>query len=370
MKVVTKITALLLALLTAFSLASCGDANYEPVPSSAEENMVVLVFDDGTERYELRYELYRALFLNYKSAVDGGDATVWSGDDKNTYIDRINTLIIDRAARIFATFTESKKIGFDPYSGEVDSEIRKLVKLAVEGGEYGGELLAGYGTYDAYLEALKKMNMNYSVQTLMYRYMLASQAIDSYYKGSGDEGFFDPNAEEGSLTYTKDDVQAFYDSDECVRILRAFLQSEYRTKAEAESLRAQMASKTTELDVALCIIQNSLTAGEEVLNGQTVGRYSLDEYYYKDFTDTAFSLPIGQVSGVVEVVSGVNDGYFIIYRAAKSDEHFEKCYDEIADVYVDNVIGKKLDATVTALKSSAEYKDQYYNVTHSGISME
>ena len=367
MNIIKKIIAAVLCLAAIFSLASCGETSYEPVPSTGEESRVMLTMDLGGERYEIKYELYRALFLNFKSEVDGGDATVWSGESKQQYIDEMNAIIVDRAARIYATFALAEEIGINPYSSEMESEIKELVKLSVEGGEYEGTFLTGYGTYDEYLAALKEMNMNYSVQKLMYRYMLTNNAIDIYYKGSDGNVVGD---DKGNLSYTKEDVRAFYDGDDCVRILRAFLQSAYKSKEDAERVRQLMASKSTEVEVAVCIIQNSMTAGDEVMNGQVVGRYSLDEYYYADFTKTAFALERGKVSEVIEVVNGTNDGYFIIYRADKSDDHFDECYSDVEAAYIDNEIGKRLDTFVTSLKESVSFKDQYSQIVHSDISME
>ena len=369
MRIVSKIVALALVICSLFSLFSCGESEYEPVASTGKEARVVITMDLGGERYEIKYELYRALFLNFKSDVDGGDSSVWTGADSQSYIERINKLIIDRAASIYATFAVAEELGINPYSASIESEIKKLVKLSVEGGDYNGELILGYGSYDVYLEALKAMNMNYSVQTLIYRYMLVNRAIEEYFKGEASDGI---QLEEptGEIEYTKEDVREFYDSDDCVRILRAFLQSEYRTKEAAERVRASMMSKTTELDVAYCIIQNSMTSADEVINGQVVGRYSLDSYYYSEFTDAAFSLNIGEVSSVIEVVNGINDGYFIIYKATKSSEHFEKCYDEIEEAYLDNSIGEKISTVMESLKESVNMMDLYSEIVHSDITME
>jgi hypothetical protein len=362
-----KAIAIILMLSSLLLLFSCG--GYDPVESSEEEARVVMTARVENETYEIKYELYRALFLNYKSDVDGGDSTVWTGENSQNYIDEINKIIIDRAASIYATFAIAEELGIKPYSADIESEIKKLVKLSVEGGDYEGELFLGYGSYDAYLEALKAMNMNYSVQTLMYRYMLVTQAIEEYFKGEKSDGvqLEDPT---GKIEYTEDDVRDFYEGDDCVRVLRAFLQSEYRTREAAERVRSAMMSKTSELDVAYCIIQNSMTSADEVMNGHVVGRYSLDSYYYAEFTEAAFSLSTGEVSEIIEVVNGINDGYFIIYKATKSDEHFEKCYEEIEAAYLDNAIGERISEAVKSLKESVSFMDLYSEIVHSDITME
>ena len=62
-----KLIAVILLMASIFSLASCGDERYDPVESSDVEKTVVMTLKIEDETYNVRYELYRALFLNNKS---------------------------------------------------------------------------------------------------------------------------------------------------------------------------------------------------------------------------------------------------------------------------------------------------------------
>ena len=183
------IKKILLALaIIALALGAVGcSKNYEPVESTAEEKTVLMTFSYEGERYELTYELYRALFLNNQSLVDGGDKSVWSGEQKDKYIAEIDAIIIRSAAEIFSTLHHARKIGIDPYSLEIEDEIYDYVKMSVDGYSDENGAVEGFGgDYQKYLDSLTAMNLNYSVQALIYRYHICREKIDEYYLGSYD----------------------------------------------------------------------------------------------------------------------------------------------------------------------------------------
>ena len=221
-----KITALILILSLAFILISCGENEYPPVESSALESRVVMTIDFEGKKYEVKYELYRALFLNKRETIDGGDLSVWSGENKAEYIEKIDTLIKKDAADIYSVLHIADRIGIDVYSDEFDDIVSEYIELSVEGGNYGNQSIEGFeGNYDSYLESLKEMNLNYAVQDLLLRYSIASEKVFEYYAGYESE--FIEELVQGELEYTIDDVKAFYNSDESVRVIRAHLPKPY-----------------------------------------------------------------------------------------------------------------------------------------------
>ena len=131
-----KIVCIILAIACMIPFASCKKEEFYPeIPSTEEESRVVFSFKLDDEVYEVKYELYRTLFLTYKKDVDGGDNSVWTSEDKNSYVNRIDAKIIDAAANIFTVLHLAKKAGYDPFSKEVDTTIREYVKHSVDGYE-------------------------------------------------------------------------------------------------------------------------------------------------------------------------------------------------------------------------------------------
>ena len=263
-----KIIALILALiLSSLTLLSC-NGYYPPKESTKKESTVVMTLAFGEETYEIKYELYRALFLTLRHDVDKGDSSVWQGAKKGEYVDEINKLIFARLGDIYAVFSLAKEIGVDVYSEEYDETVLEIIKASVDSESIGEVKYTGFGgDYDAYLDSLKEMNLNYSVQDLMIRYALAMEDIHYYYGGNVEN-----DANLGKLGYTREDVLAFYNSDECVRVYQLFLSS-LRTsydKDKAENLRDKIASRDSEEAVIESMIGNS-TLGEDIKNGEIIG---------------------------------------------------------------------------------------------------
>ena len=361
-----KITTLILLLSLCFSLFACGN-KYAPVESTEEEKQIMYTMSMDGKEYEVAYELYRALFLQYKSGVDGGDNDVWTSGEREKYITEINDIIFSRISDIYAVFHLCDKVGIDVYSDVVEDTISDYIKVSVEGGSIDDVKFEGFdGDYDAYLAHLKSENLNYSVQVLLYRYSIAYLMLEDYYA--------DKVSGEDTVSYTREDVKAYYDSDECVRVLEVFLSTtnEYdkliNTLERAERLRDGIAQQSNEYDVGTYMISNTLSA-EGLRDGMVIGKHSLDPAYYEDLTLTAFSLSLGETSEVVEIITSTSSGYYILYRAEKSDENFEKCYDQIEASYILNLIGTDIFDTANALKVRIKQTNAFTALVHSEISM-
>lgn len=363
-----KAVAVLLIIITILSLFSCG-AKYEPVPSSEEESRVVFTLKIGEEKYDVKYELYRTFFLNYRSDVDGGDPSVWTGEERDAAIARINELILDRISSVYAAFSHAKSIGIDPYSSDVNSAISEAVRIGVEGNSAD---IKGHGDYESYLAALKKMNMNYSVSELLLRYSLTLDAISEYYGGKVDSVL---GQMPGQFEVTDEAVEEYYYSDECVRIMRLFFAKGIKTDAELQTYRADLENCSTPLDAALYIINTGCPVPptelikEKAAAGTTIGKYELDPAFYSEYTEAAFALDSGKVSDIVNI-SGQKAASHLILKLEKDTEHFELCKDEIKASYISNELGKRIHETKVTLIDSVDYTDVYSSLDHSKISMD
>ena len=231
-----KVLALILVIVISLSCFSCTE--YKPVKSTKEEQQVIMTLSIEGEEYQVRYELYRALFLAYKSTIDGGDTAVWSGENKNEYIDQINAIIADVAADIFAAIHVCETVvGFDLYSNKADKLVEELVTESVE----GGDDTYGHGTYEAYLDYLKSQNLNYSVQDLFFRYYIALEKIDEYFVGDTESD----TMSEDDAVLPKDEislqaVREFYYSDDFARVF--YVTFSLTVKKDLTALREKMLS--------------------------------------------------------------------------------------------------------------------------------
>ncbi len=376
-----KIISLLLMIGCIISLVSCKD-KYEPIASTKAEKQTVMTLRTNDNEYDVAYELYRAFFLSYKSLVDGGNSDVWSSEEKDKYIEEIDKMVIDRISEIYSAFELCDRIGFDIYSDDVEEKIEENIRISVEGGSYGNTYIEGFDSYEDYLESLKSMYLNYSVQALLFRYAIAIDAIDTYYIGTVSSDDISLEMTQGHIEYTRDDVKAFYYSDECIRVLRANVQKYgiIDPEAKAEELKGKMqaaadsetSAEQKQKAVFDTVVKSGRFSDSEVETGYVMGRYNLETAYYGDMVDAAFDLNDGEVSEYINVVSATDDSYYILYKMEKNDEHFELCYDGytgIEYVYLTNYVGKMLHGIGDELKSSIEYTDALKNISHAEISM-
>ena len=363
-----RILAFFLCILTLLSFVGC-DETYDPVESTDEEATTVFKITVGDTSYRVKYELYRAFFLNMRETVDGGDKTVWSGEDKEEYIAKIDALVFATIADIYSVLYEAKKIGIDPYSDDFDEKVEQYVKVGVEGGMYNDTVIEGFGgDYGKYLAALKAANSNYSVQDLMIRYSLAYGELTKYYAGYvKDETTGD--RVEGKIEYTEQTVEAFYFGNESARVLCAYLPAS--TTKNLQELRQNIINAANYGDsmVRQIIGGQSQSLVYDVDNGELIGKYSRDSVYYGELIEAAFNLKRFEVSEVISITSDTDAGYYILYKLDKDRSNFEKCYNDIVEIYKQNEIGKMLNNTANQLVSSIEYTDFFKLLDRASISM-
>lgn len=354
---------LLLVLVFAATLTftSCGK-EYKPVKSTDEESRVVCTMTiDGVE-YEVKYELYRMLFLNNKSLVDGGDDSVWSSDKRDEYIGKINEIIYERAAEIFSVFALARELDINPYSVAVEDKIYEYIVLSVEGNQAD---VKGHGSYDKFLASLKEKNMNYSVMELLLRYSIVSSYVYEEYNGTTDEVL---GKLPGDIEINREDILAYYLGDECVRVLQ-MVSGDYDKMVAHRAKMAEIGND--DVAVALYIINNSTAVHTDLIvdkkpSGIVIGKYALDYYKFGEYADAIFALESGKMSEVIEVGG---EGYYIAYKLQKTEEHFDRCYDVIRQSYIDNAVGKQLEKTQKSLFDSLKIEKGYSSIDHADISM-
>ena len=365
-----KLISILLIIICLFLTVSCG-GEYEPIPSTDEEARVVMTFSFENEKYEMKYELYRTFFLTYKNTVDGGDSSVWSGDERNEYIAKIDEMIVSAACDIFATLHIAKKIGKDPFSNSYDEKIKDLIKTSIEGGADSDGAIEGFGgDYDAYLESLSDYYMNYSVSTLFLRYSLAYTDVINYYKGNTYEENLDEGIQIGELKFDEEDVLEFYRGDASARVLLATLDTRSFSENRANEIRNKIESFTSEDAVIKYILSFTATTEEDAAKGMLIGRTSLDDAYYSAVTKAAFELAPHETSKVITVSTGSESKYYILYKTDKSEEYYNENKTDVYSAFIDNEIGKIINSAKLSLVSSCEKSNALEELDRAAISME
>ena len=367
-----KILAALLILASLVFTFACSDSEqyYEPVESTEEEKRVVMTFFLDGKSYDVKYELYRSLFLNFSEQYDNGDKSFWDSEASADALNEINEKIISFAADIYSTLHLSQRIGFDPYSSDVDTQIKDYIKKSVDGYADEDESFIGFGgDYNAYLLHLKSLNINYSVQELLIRYEIARSAITMHYTGTIDSENPSEDMEGGALQYSEADVKSFYDSDSCVRVLLTELDSKSFSSSRAEEIREKISSFSDTQDVKNYIVSFTATTESDAFSGVLIGSNSLDSAYYSEMKKAAFALSYMQTSEVIPVVTDRGSYYYILYKVDKNDEHYYENYSDVLNVYIRNEIGKIFSSVKSEFSNAITYTEIFNTIKHSEISM-
>lgn len=348
------------------TLSSCGE-KYKPVKSSKEEKATAITISYEKEKYKVPYELYRAFFLQYKSLVDGGDESVWTGADKEKYEKTLDDMIYKSLSEIYAVFHLCEKADINVYSRKFDKEVTASIEAIIDGSSISG----GFdGDFDKYLLSLKEMNHNYSTAEIMIRYQLARQSLIEYYIGTTDIDISTTDVKDGEIKYTKNDVRAFYfDENQSRCIIRIDFPS-HLTKEAAEAKRNDIAATVATPGVTLSQIEikiaNSTTANPE---SEVMGIYTNDASYYSELTSVAFSLKVGELSEIFEMSTNDFSGYTALYRLPTSEEYFAANYENIAVSFVLNEFGKTVAAASDAIAKVMTPTDVIKELDRSKVSM-
>ncbi len=322
---------ILFALLLS-SLASCG---YKMRKSTEKEATPVFTLGEDTVNFEVLY----TFFLN-RMEVRGWTLDSLDGDDFALLMSEARAEI----AEIYALFAVCREVGIDPESKDVEKKITEYVKMNVEGGVVGDTRIEGYESYDAYLADIRsKYHMNDAVNRLMLRYAICEELLVNHYKTA--------------YQYTEEDVEAFFESEDCLHIVWVG-----RTESDGGLDRAG--------NLALMDrIREKLESGD--VNGAIglslrpdtdfyMGRYSKDDAYYGELIDTAFGLSEGETSRVLDLGAV---GFFVVKRLAKSSSDLDARYEEILEVYITDMLYADVAAAGDALLQGIVYKDAYNSLT-------
>ncbi len=353
MKILKK--ALCFCLLSAMLLTAvaCGET-YKPQKSTEEENTTVFTLTYGKKTYDVKYELYRALFLTYRDAVDGGDTSVWTDERAEAAKADINRKIFRQITDIYAVIALCDEVGCKLYGKEADKEVQEYIRESVEG--LGDD--SGYGTYDAFLASLKERNLNYAVFDLLCRYEIGRAMLSEYYFGTKDE--YSGIVSGGTRTVTEEELAAFFADSGTARVLMAYLSRDAYTKERAEAVRTTVAVVAAEQSnladreaaVADYLLRHTAAVASYIEKGQWISAYSLDDPAYDDLAAAVAALAVGEVGDLVELSVGSVSGYYLVYRAEKTDDMLTSQHAEILAAYKNHLMGQAVRSVADALSES------------------
>ena len=343
---------IILCLLTV--LTSCeGDGYYAPIESDAKNNTVIAHVGDEA----IRYELLRFYFMHEHEKYDGGDSSVWSGENGQALFEQAMADILPDICEIYATFAVCRQYGIDPYSDAIDEEVNKYVKADIDGGNILGQPIEGYGTVEAYQAALSARYLTDAVNRLIYRYTAVLTALQDYIAAYGD----------GDIVVTDEELSNFFYGEDCARVNLVFISFESQggsreeARARIEAIHEDMLSATSYDELIRVGFINSTTVPsyDELENGFYIGRHSTDNTYSEELAAAAFSLPAGQISDIIET----RDGYYILYGMSKDTSDLTERKDFLMNLYLTDRYYADIDRTAGEYMEGIRYTNDYHRLT-------
>ena len=276
--------------------------------------------------YDVSYDLYRFYVMTAKENYGLLDETGKTVSTDSERLALAEQAALDAIVNLCSARRLSEDLGF-PLDGEV-------VWQGVEA--YYDKLLLSYESEKALLADMATAYMTEDVVRLVYGVSYAQErAYEKALVGGDIDG-----SDEG--------LQAFYASDNVVRVKHIFIAANFNDAegAAEKALKNVMAAESFEAAMEMYSTGGFYTEDRYVARGET----------YEPFEEAAFSLDIGEISGIVETSAG----YSIICRYEKNafywEEEKESCLETYRLYQFNQLLEKiKANAEITYRDAFADY---------------
>ncbi|MBP3437590.1 MAG: hypothetical protein J6K61_06790 [Clostridia bacterium] len=331
-----------LVVVLVFSLVSC--SAYPEQKGTKEERMKIASLDGHLYP---TYDFYRFVFLMQKQYLEK------RGEESPSLFEACDEAAMTEIFRVYALFSLCEKNEIDPFGREVDKKVEEMLKELIEGE-------GGYGSFDAYLEAIKKNYMTDSVSRLYLRYAVCEELLAQ------------KMVEEGSFSTDDATLLAYYNGENAANVMWLYLSPEalYVNPALLQTITSQAQSADDEDFYKLAVqYQNPYLSdlAKEMENGMLIGKYHLTEEFAA-LTDAIFSLKEGETSAAVQSTYSEtyqNYGVYIVRRLPKEvpDLTDEAIKSHIQEEYMLHVFYEKLAEEAAFLEANCRYYDFYNTLT-------
>ncbi len=310
----------LTAALSAAVLVGCGSDS--GVPKSTKEELKAVMTVDGID---VPYEIYRYVALNYKDQYEaeaGGDSTIWEGADGNALYGRLSENVEKTIINLYATESLCAQYDITPDDDMIVKELDQKMDELYE--QYAEDM-------SLYTENLAQAHMNDSV----YRFLIQNDLLsDALFYAMYNAGEF-PDGE---------DLETVFASDTFIRVKQILISADNGNTAEENLAKAEeiyrMVDSGADFDT---LVQEY---------GQDLYLFNNDDGYYiargtrhPEFEEAAFSLEVGEVSGIVASTAG----YSIIKRYEKDDAYLKSHYDDLRTEYYSALYNIRLETYAAGL---------------------
>ena len=322
-KTVLRFSALFFALLLLTGLVSCKKKSAAVLASSDTEGAAVMTVDG----FEVPLELYRYVALNYRADYEASHSPdVWDSAEGAALLAELNEDVAETVARLYATLSLAKEYGIsadDAYILDaVDTQMKDVYEDTADN---------DYEAFDAYLRT-------YNMTDSVYRFILRNDILA--------EELMAKMVERGEIPSDEQALEAAVAGPEFVRVKQILVpanngKSDAENEARAEELLA-MAERGEDFDT---LVQKY--GGDLFMFNNRDGYYLARGTYHEAFEDAAFSLAVGEISGVIRT----DAGWSILKRYEKEADYLAEHFDELANDYMSGLYNIRLEERAEKLRA-------------------
>ena len=281
----TKRSAALAAGLVSLSLLFTGCSSTD-LSSTKEELTPVMVIGG----YEVPYELYRYVAMNYRNEYESGldevaAAELWLGDEGKSRLDALEADTVNTLKNLYVTLSLAASYSLTPDSPLVNETVSTRMDEIYE--SYENDM-------DAYLDSLEPYYMNDSV----YRFLTQDTVLS--------EELFYAMLNNGDILSDTDALRAKIQSDDFIRVKQILIGTDNGNTAEENRAKAEKIHSELEKGADFDTLIQQYGEDLYMFNNDD-GYYIIRGNRYESFEEAAFSLQIGQFSDVVETPRKVSD---------------------------------------------------------------
>ena len=322
-KTVSLLFVLTLAVLLFSGLLSCRKNGASVLSSNAVETAAVMTVDG----FEVPLEIYRYVALNYRADYESAHSPdVWESAEGPALLAELNADVEGTVARLYATLSLAKDYGIDAD----DAYIRDAVDARMKD-VYEDTAENDYEAFDAYLRT-------YNMTDGVYRFILRNDVLA--------EELMAKMVERGEIPSDEESLEAALAGPEFVRIKQILVPSD-NGKSEAENeARAKelltMAENGEDFDT---LVQKY--GGDLFMFNNSDGYYLARGTYHEAFENAAFSLGVGEISGVIRT----DAGWSILKRYDKEAGYLAEHFDDLANDYMSGLYNIRLEERAAELRA-------------------
>lgn len=303
-KTYVKILSCISAASFLLTLSSCGDSK-KKLESSKEDKTVVMTVGE----YEVPLELYKYVALNTKSDYEkSGGSDIWLGESGAAMLDELENSINETIVHLYTTLYVCEQYGISPDDSYITDALNIQMDAIYEGYE---------NDYDVYTEEIAKYHMNDSV----YRFITRNDILS--------EELIHKMMDDKVIPSTDEELEGIISGPDFIHVKQILISNDNgNTEEENLALAEDILEKLNSgADFDEMIQQYG---GDLYLFNTDNGYYISRGSYHEAFEEAAFSLEIGEISGIVKT----DAGFSIIKRYPKNAEFIAENFNVLADDYI------------------------------------